>query len=246
MTATADAILAELTLPGRTLAFCDETDLTTVPTATMVGDIHAWVAAILPSESYVGLETALISYRAQHGLPEFHGTEIVNPKSGTLWKAVPFDQRVDAYRFACGLVVSHASELLYSYIGKGQYADLLATHPDNGIPNSHKDAVKRVFRGSIISHLAWAAPAVLVFDKDKNNAGATLEPLPGCNHLVGGGIVRASSHVVAGLQVADVAAYAIGRYLKRRDKIVAEAITPFDTVNMEMLANLNGRIHYLD
>lgn len=246
MTSAADAALAELSHPGRTLAFCDETDLTTTPTATMVGDIHAWVALILPSTSYPELESALLSYRAQHGLPEFHGTEMVNPKSGTPWKAVSFAGRIDAYRFACGLVAAHASELRYSYISKGQYEDLLAQHPGSGAPECHKDAVKSVFQTSIVPHLAGDAPALLVFDKDKNNLGATLEPLAGCDHLIGGGIIRAPSHEVPGLQVADIAAYAIGRYLKRRDAIIAEQEKPFDTINMEMLADLTGRVHRLD
>ncbi len=45
-----------------------------------------------------------------------------------------------------------------------------------------------------------------------------------------------------GLQVADITRYAIGRYLKRREAIVAETATAFDTINMEMLPGLNGRV----
>ena len=95
--------------------------------------------------------------------------------------------------------------------------------------------MKTVFRTSIVSHLAGHAPALVVFDKDKNNPGPTREPLPGCDHLVGGGIVRAASHDVPGVQLADVAAYAVGRYLRRRDAIIDDKPNAVDAINMEML-----------
>jgi hypothetical protein len=44
---TAATILEGIAEPGRTLALCDETDLTTTATATMVAHIHAWVAFCL-------------------------------------------------------------------------------------------------------------------------------------------------------------------------------------------------------
>ncbi len=222
----AAAARAELTLPGRTLAFCDETDLTSEATSTMVADIHAWVALILPSDAYPDVEGLVLAYQAEHGLPELHGTEMVNPKSGTPWKAVPDDVRLAAYHFACELIAAHAVDLRYSYISKGQYAELTAGAPKGTVPNSHKAAVKTVFRTSIVSHLAGHAPALLVF--------------------VGGGIVRAASHGVPGVQLADVAAYAVGRYLRRRDAIIDAEANAVDAINMAMLEGLTGRFHYLD
>jgi hypothetical protein len=43
----------------------------------------------------------------------------------------------------------------------------------------------------------------------------------------------------------DIAAYAIGRYLKRRDNIIAETASGFDEVSMEMAAALPGRVRSL-
>jgi hypothetical protein len=45
--------------------------------------------------------------------------------------------------------------------------------------------------------------------------------------------------------VADAALYAIGRYLRRRDRIVAGRADAFDEIVMEMLASMNGRINGL-
>ena len=57
--------------------------------------------------------------------------------------------------------------------------------------------------------------------------------------------MRADSASVAGLQVADAALYAIGRYLRRRDGIVAGHADAFDEIAMTMLAAMTGRIESL-
>lgn len=238
---TADVILGGIAEPGRTLAFCDETDLTVGPTSTMVAKIHAWVAMIVPSEAYAALRDALLAYQAEHGVPEFHGTEIVNPGSRSAWKPIAYERRLDAYRFACGLVTTHAVELRHVHISAEQYAAWLATRPE-GLPKSYRDGVKVAFTRLLVGYLAGHAPAMVVFDKVKNSPGATLERVVGANHLAGGGILRASSDSLPGLQVADIAAYATGRFLKQRDKIMAGAANAFDKVSMEMLAALSGRV----
>lgn len=238
------AILAGIADPGRTLALCDETDLTTVATSTMVAEIHAWVALIMTSDDYPELRDQLLGYQLEHEVPEFHGNEIVNPGSCSAWKGVTYDSRIDAYRFACDLVTTHATELRYVHISAAQYADMLSAYGGQ-LPPSHKDAVKASFSGSIVEFLADHAPAMLVFDKHKNNPGPTIEPVKGAYYLAGGGILRASSRDVPGLQVADVAAYAVGRYLKRRDRLIAETANEFDEVSMAMVAALPGRVRSL-
>jgi hypothetical protein len=237
-------LLSGIGEPGRTLALCDETDLTIAATSRMVADIHAWVALIMPSERYPSLRDSLRAYQAEYGVPEFHGNEIVNPGSKSAWKQIAYERRLDAYRFACALVTSHATELRHVHISAAQYAEWSAVYSDD-LPTSHKDAVRRSFAGHIIDYLAGYAPAMLIFDKEKNNSRPTLEPVAGANHLAGGGILRAASHDVPGLQVADIAAYAIGRYLKRRDRIIAGNASAFDEVSMKMVADLPGRVRTL-
>jgi hypothetical protein len=237
-------ILAGIADPGRTLALCDETDLTIAATSTMVAEIHAWVAMIMPSEAYSSLRDALVGYQAEHGVPEFHGNEIVNAGKKSAWSDTAYDRRIDAYRFACALVTTHATELRYVHISAGQYAEWMTAYPGQ-LPSSHKDAVKASFAEHIVDYLAGHAPAMLVFDKHKNNPGPTIESVTGADYLAGGGILRASSQDVPGLQVADIAAYAVGRYLKRRDNIIADTANEFDHVSMEMVAALPGRVRSL-
>jgi hypothetical protein len=198
---SAAIVLAEAADPGRTLAFCDETDLTIGATSTMLAKIHAWVALILSSEAYAALRDDLLAYQAEHGVPEFHGAEIVNPGSKSAWKSIAYEQRLDAFRFACALVTTHATELRHVHISAEQYEESRAIYPEQ-VPKSHKRGVKTAFKGHIVDYLVGQAPVMLVFHKDKNNPAATLEPVVGASHLAGGGILRASSHSVPGLQVA--------------------------------------------
>jgi hypothetical protein len=237
-------VLSGIAEPGRTLALCDETDLTTTATSKMVADIHAWVALIMPSEGYPSLRDSLLAYQAEHGVPEFHGNEIVNAGSKSAWKHFDYERRLNAYRFACALVASHASELRYVHVSAAQYAEWFAAYPDD-LPASHKDGARGSFAGHIIEYLAGRPAPMLIFDKERNNPGPTIQPVAGAGHLAGGGILRAGSNEVPGLQVADIAAYAIGRYLKRRDRIIAGNASAFDEVSMEMVAALPERVHSL-
>ncbi len=241
MTVAAIEVLDQIARPGRTLALCDETDFTQCPTTTMVANIHAWVALVTPSDHYAALAAAVLAYQAEHSLPELHGNEIVTPGSASTWNAIAPDVRLAAYEFACGLITAHAAEVRYVHISEAQYATMVARHQNALLPKTYKRAVKAVFKTSIVAHLSAYAPALVVFDKEKNNAGPTLEQIAGATHLVGGGVLRAGSHTVPGLQLADIAAYAVGRYLRRRDGILAGTGNAFDMVGMTLIGDLQSR-----
>ena len=240
---TPDALLKSVADAGRTLVFCDESDLTIEATSTMCAEIHAWVGLEMPSDGYSALARAVRCYQADHGVPEFHGNEIVNAGSKSAWRPQSFERRLDAFRFACDLVVEHAALLLTVHIPAEQYqvwVDERRVRPD-----SHKSGVKEVFAKSIVEHLADRAPALLIFDKDKGNPGPTLLPVPNAPHLAGGGILLADSSAVAGLQIADVAAYAIGRYLKRRERLLDGKANAFDRIAEKMLEDLRRPVRSL-
>jgi len=242
---TPEQILGQIAEPGRMLAFCDETDLTKEATSTMVAEIHAWVALLIPSARYAAVSAAVLDYQQAHGLPELHGNEIVTPGKASAWRPVTIEKRLDAYRFACDLIASEAADVRYVHMSEAQYADLVAAHPEEELPAKHKTAVKAVFKSCIAEQLADHAPAILVFDKDKNNAGPSLEPIPGAAHLVGGGVLRERSDLLPGLQLADIAAYAVGRYLRRRDAIPTKGAKGFDNIAIELVETLDGRFSTL-
>lgn len=234
-------ILADLDNPGRTLAFCDETDITHEATTTMLPHIHLWAAWVVPSVLYGEMRDSLDGYRRERELPEFHANEIVTPGTESAWKIVSHAERIAAFAFACRLVVRPECTLRYVHIPRQQYDQIRDGLPKGAIPKSHKSAVKKVFVDCIVDALRDAAPATLILDKDKAGSQPTLSRVPEGGHLEGGGAVNANSASVAGLQLADVAAYAVGRYVRRRDRIITGKKDAFDELAMTAVSALNGR-----
>lgn len=234
-------ILAGLGTPGRTLAFCDETDITQEATSTMLPHVHLRAALILPSADYRLMGEELDSYRQVHGMPEFHANEIVTPGTKSAWKEIPVVERVAAFAFACELVTRPKCSIRYVHISRQQYEQMRAALPKGAIPKSYKSGVKKVFLSCIVHDLRDATPGVLVMDRDKVGTQPTLTKVADGAHLVGGGAVSTDSAAVAGLQLADVAAYVVGRYVRRRDRVLSGKRDAFDELAMSTVAAMNGR-----
>jgi len=242
------SIITDLCTPGRILAFCDETDLTFEPTSVMVGNLHLYGGIILRSESYCRLAHTLTTYLADIGQLEFHGTEIVNPTTKSTWKSLGYTAREKALRHVCAAIAQSRAIFVYAYICKAQYAAMLQQAGGAVANKNYKAAVKQVFLRSVADYLAVASPAVLLIDRDKSTPGPSLVKFKGGATLIGGGAISANSAHVLGLQIADVVAYAIGRFLRRRDRITAtdpEHYDLFDRVIMEFLGDVDGRLHEL-
>ncbi|MEV5023469.1 hypothetical protein MRBLMA1_003352 [Sphingobium sp. LMA1-1-1.1] len=239
------SILADLATPGRTLAFCDETDVTHEGTSTMLPGIHLMGALVMASDHYAAIQDELEGFRAAWGLPEIHANEVVTPGTRSKWRQVERSVREEAFALACGIAARPGNQIAYVHVSKSQYADMRCDCRGKGFPQRHKSGVKLVFTPLIVEHLEPMGQAVLVMDRDKPGSVPTLTPMPRAGHLVGGGAVRADSSAVTGLQVADAALYSIGRYVRRRDGIVADTTDAFDRIAMEMLVAMGGRIHNL-
>ena len=234
-------ILETLTTSDATLAFCDETDITQQATSTMVANIHLWAALIIPSKAYAALGEALSLYRTEHALPEFHANEIVTPGKGSPWRAVDPSRRLAAMRHACMLASDPACTLRYVHIPLHQYEALRDEHANVAMPGNYKSAVKTAFLGCLAEVLADAPRAIVVMDRTKPRPQPTIAQVAGAPHLVGGGAVYADSASVPGLQLADVAAYAVGRFIRRRDRIAAGQQDAFDELMMTTVAAFQDR-----
>ncbi|RWO01022.1 DUF3800 domain-containing protein [Mesorhizobium sp.] len=62
---------------------------------------------------------------------------------------------------------------------------------------------------------------------------------------MGGGPITADSALVPGLQLADMAAFSISRYMQKRQAIVEDQGSSFDNIALETIAGFEGRIEYL-
>lgn len=252
MTQALDAIVSDLAAPGRFLAFCDETDITKAPTSTMRGDIHLHAAVVIPSERYADFASGLAAALHTFDVAEFHAVDIVNNGKKSMWRHREKGERLAAMQTICDALCASEGHIYYVHIPKEQHDELLAQWPDADLDPDHKVAVKTRFRELIVSIFNTETPAVVIADKEKNTPGPGLVTVDGGSHLLGGGIILAHSHQVLGLQLADAAAYVIGRYLRRRDGINAvieeegeDAIEAFDRLVAETLIRLTGRFHSL-
>ncbi len=243
MPVTATSIIGAIETPGMTLAFCDETDLTPQPTSTMVADIHLHAALVLSSAKYAPVAQQLRNACAALGAPEIHATEIVNPGKSSPWRSIAPADRYEILELACGLIRDNADALWYAYMSKAQYAALRKEHPT--LPADHRTAVKESFLGHLSETLKNATSPAILKDKDKSSDGATMKLLPDSDHIVGGGAVCADSHLVPGLQLADVAAFLIGRFIRRRDAIQNDETNALDALFMQTLDDLSGRMKSL-
>jgi len=249
MTASPAALVADLAAPGRILAFCDETDLTLEATTTMVADIHCHVAVVIPSDDYGALAASLSAALAGFGVAEFHATDIVNNGKRSVWRERAKADRLAALQMICDALCVSGAHLYYVHIAKSQYDGFAAALPPGSLDPDHKVGVKTRFRELIADLLDTPTAAIVVADKEKNTQGVGRAAFDGSGHLLGGGILLAHSHDVPGLQLADIAAYVVGRYLRRRDRMVAVSdeadLDDFDRVVAETVGRLHGRFHSL-
>lgn len=252
MTEALTTVINSLATPGGFLAFCDETDLTTEATSTMVGDIHLHAAVVLPSDGYATLASELHAALKTFDVSEFHAVDIVNNGKKSVWRHREKADRLAALQTICDALCASEGHIYYVHISRNQHEKLLAEWPDADSDPDHKIAVKTRFRELIAALLDTETPAAVIADKEKNKPGFGMAKVEGGDHLLGGGIILAHSHEVLGLQLADAAAYVIGRYIRRRDGMAAtvkdvgeEALDAFDLLVADTVGRLVGRVHSL-
>lgn len=237
-------ILATLDTPGRTLAFCDETNLTEAATSEQVANLRLHAAFVVDSAAYAPVAGMLAEFLAANDLPEFHAAEIVNANASSPWKTVPMALRIEAYQRISDALLLPRSRIAYLYISKAEY-DGMVVKSGGVIPADYKQGLKRVFLSSIADYLPQATPSAVVADRDKNTPGPTLCAFQGGSHLIGGGAILVESHRVIGLQLADMAAYVVRRYLLRKRRIKQGNADAFDEIATATVASFLDRFDHL-
>lgn len=244
MNADLQAILNDLSAPGRTLAFCDETNLTEkVPTPTLVANLRLHTGIVMSSEVYSPVEARLRTFLDSYGLSEFHATEVVNPTDGSTWRTVPFGVRLEAFELMTEALDPTGSRLPYLYLSQQDHDGLVA-QTDGLLTADLKRTLKTVFLSSIAEYLSVPSP-ILVIDRDKNTPGPVLYPVHNPRNLITGGAISVESHKVIGLQIADMAAYVVRRYLLKRSALYEGNAGPFDEIAAQAVGSLVGRFDLL-
>lgn len=216
------ASLHELALslpPQSRLIFCDDSEVGKAD--GMLPDVGLMAAIEMSPAAYAVASERLIRYLAARGLAEFHATEIVAGRNRSAFAGLSPEERLDAFREISSALVEANAMLSYVHIPRSQYdsmrVHLAADRLDPGL--DWKPAIRRVLLRTLIEEAAGrTALTMIVVDQDRPQPGpriVTSEVAPG---LAGGGVISAPSDQVIGLQLADLAAFCMGRYLRRRSR----------------------------
>lgn len=238
----AKALLEALTEPGRTLVFCDDTDISGQPVPWLQPDLRILVAVEMSSEAYAVAAAEIEAELSSLGMPEFHAAEIANPKGKSPWKEVPSEERASALHSLAEVLNEAGAHVHEAHVPMAQFAALKAEAQLVGkVGVGFKQGLKRVFLRCLFDHLALGqSGTIVVMDQDKPLSEPIVEDWSEAAFLVGGGPVAARSVDVPGLQLADMAAWSINRYMCRRPHLVAGSATELDKAALEVVGNLSG------
>lgn len=230
-------LTGQLSVPGRTLIFCDDTEIAGQPIATLEPDLRILAAVQIPSEGYATLDSAMTTALQSYGVGEFHATDIATGNG--VWKGRPDEERVAALRFVAEQLATHATRIGAMWLPKGQFPELKKGAEKLGkVGGGFKQGLKRALVRSVVSRLATGSrPAMLWLDQDSPITAPKVEHWPEAKFLIGGGPVASPSHLVRGLQLADLAVWSVQRFMLKRAGFEDETVTTIDDVACEVVAS---------
>lgn len=226
----------QLAVAGRTLVFCDDTDIAGQPVAKLRPDIRILVAVQVASESYAALDAAMTAALDQYGVDEFHATDIAT--GNRAWKGRSEVQRAAALAFVAEQLSIHAVRIGAVWLPKEQYPQIRKDAEKIGkVGVGFKQGLRRVLVRSVVERLAAGSrPAMLWLDQDSPQARPKVEQWPEATFLVGGGPIVAPSHMVRGLQLADLAVWSVQRFQVMRASFDNGSATAIDKVARDVVA----------
>ncbi len=231
------ALIDQLAVAGRTLVFCDDTDIAEQPVSTLRPDLRLLVAVQVPSEHYPALDGAMTAALDQYGVTEFHATDMAT--GNRAWKGRSEEERAAALAFVAEQLSAYARRVGAVWLPKGQFPQIRRDAEQFGkVGVGFKNGLRRVLIRSVVERLAAGTrPAMLWLDQDSPLAEPKVEHWPEATFLVGGGPVVAPSHLVRGLQIADLAIWSVQRFQTKRAGFDDGTATAIDEVASNVVAD---------
>jgi len=211
-----------------------------LPEEVLVSDFHLMAGVLIPSANHAGVESAHECWLndankvAGQEVDEFHATELVNPKSGTVWHGVSISDRLTLLKTAYRMLIDHAAKVLHLHIGKDQYDDAVQQARDAGCLKERRWQNPRmgldyVFSKSIGEHVEVDDGQLVIVHDDDGKNKPRFQPYSGLPSMVWrSGIAYLPSSDLPGLQLADLAAYSLNRVYHAKHRRNQGNISPFD------------------
>lgn len=205
-------ILADISSPGMLLIFMDDTGTPdAMPTLPKGSQFICGVT--IASATYAGVDAEISTKLRELNVTEFHATEIVNPGRHSHWRGIDVAKRSDALDFLFQRLLANCIAIYFCPICP---ESLDAIRPDIRPENLRQKPLRSLLwlaaiNAMIIECREYAdGRLAIVRDREKNNDGDLHTQFVG-NGLYGKSIIHAKSEETAGLQLADLAAYALVR-----------------------------------
>jgi hypothetical protein len=244
------ALFAAMEEPGHLLVFVDDGGTPSRPIPTLVRDFAVYAAVLIPSDSYSLLvDQAELALRQVAPLaPEFHATEVVNPKRGSPFFGRPVADRVQLIQRWGDLVVRYSRRVPYGYIGADQHRKLQEERPALDVPRDHHAALRLAFYSAMFKWVRqWSPEGSLIVVEDERNrrtqcSEAVILPTVGA---LNDSVHYLPSHLAVGIQLADLVAYAINRQFHSRWRKSQGKPMTFDAAITQLLDRLHGQLYHV-
>ena len=234
--ASSEELADRLGVPGQTLVFCDDTDFAGQSVTALEPDLRVLVAVQIASDTYARLDAAMMAALDGYGVTEFHATDIATGNG--MWKGRTETERATALQFVASQLATHAVRVAAVWLPKGQYPSLRKEAEKLGsVGVGFKHGLRRALVRSVVERLAIGSrPAMLCLDQDTTIAGPKVEHWPEAEFLVGGGPIVSPSHLVRGLQLADLAVWSVQRFQTKRAGFDSRTATAIDKIACNVVA----------
>ena len=231
-----------LLVPGRILVFLDDSELSGV----FEGPVDLYGGVVLRSDDYANVEATLAGILS--GYPkakELHAVEVMNPsKAAEGWTNYSMEQRRDVFaRWGACLSSAHLT-IPYLYLRRDQWQELLEQgHAQQGQVDILKgkqrkpeEAVRRVALDLLARFIhANYGEQVAIFVQDAKANQVQESRFIGHENVFECSLFHAFSHLVAGLQLADLAIYSISRCTRLIQQQKVETSPPLQPLGQELL-----------
>jgi len=221
---------SELTHPGRTLVFIDDSGTPEQPLGEdLVRDFKLHAAVVLSSDAYRDFLGKHREFLLRYPwADEFHTVDVFQGKRGT-WGAQNEETRRRAFNTMAGHFEQFVKKALYVYVGVDQYKEIMerardagTLHPHNVNWDSHSEGARIVLLKSIVARVgidsnAW--PLVVVEDAEGGRENCREVMFGPQENVFSDAVFRVDSKAVPGLQLADLLAYCLNRLHHVRAKI---------------------------